>query len=113
MKKAASPGTMTPELGNAITTLAAEMMNSMHKASVTTPELDWTHAVVAAAIACRGIATNEMVKNPDLDAESARQIMIAQFLQILSLPAELIKIVDVKDGKDGFVAGIIPAGPKH
>lgn len=79
--------------------LSGELITLIHKAQVATPEIDWLLAVTAAAVACRGVAAREMSADPKLDLDHARRLMLGQFINVLSMPAELVRVQN--DGKDG------------
>lgn len=97
---------LTPVQAEAITQLGADLMSVMVK-RITAADLDWTHAVAAAAIACRGVAAREMAVDSDLDLDKARQVMFLQFLNVLSMPAELVRAFKTDDGED-FEAVVLP-----
>jgi hypothetical protein len=90
---------MTPALSEAITTLAAEVLDVAREAGKNTPELNWLHAVGALAVACRGLAAQAMADDPRLDLDKARQMMTLQFINVMSLPAELVRVMKAEEGE--------------
>lgn len=97
---------MTPAIAEAIGAVTAELMQVMFDAGSKHPELEWTDLVVAAASAMRGLAARARHIDPSLTEGAATTILFGQFLAVLALPSELIKIVG--DGGVPDKAGFIP-----
>jgi hypothetical protein len=91
---------LTPELADALTTLAGQVLDLTRKATEKTPELAWLHVVGALAVACRGLAATAMADDPKLDLDTARQMMTLQFINVMSLPVELVRVMKSKPGED-------------
>ena len=89
---------LTPEGAEEIAKLAASILNVVGKTMEQTPIVDWEGAISACALACRGLASAEMGKNASLSFDGARSIVFDRFVQVLSMPEELIKVVQTEGG---------------
>jgi hypothetical protein len=88
---------LDPAHAEAMMRLAATLTDAMTAAGRANPDLTWLNMVLAAAVACRGVAAVAMSDNPAIKLDDARRAMTLQFLEVMSMPAELVRTVKTKD----------------
>lgn len=95
---------MTPAHAEALMRLAAQLTDVMVAAGRANHDLTWLNMVMAAGVACRGVAAVVMAENPEITLNRARIAMMGEFANVMALPAELVRTVP--GGDDGTV--VIP-----
>jgi hypothetical protein len=95
---------MSPQIAEGIGALAADLMQVLFDARAQYPELGFPHLLSAAAVAMRGLGAVARRQDQSLSAPAVNDELLRQFLIVLAMPDELIRIVaDGKQDKAGFI----------
>jgi hypothetical protein len=86
-----------------IGTVAGALMEQMKTLAQANDTLTWTDMISAAAVACRGVAAMAMVADPELTLDQARMKMTRRFVEVMSLPPELVRVQKAEDGEEAQV----------
>jgi hypothetical protein len=106
-KQPNNPPQLTVADAEAVTGLAVQLIGPLAKA-VRHGQMPWLRAIAAAAVACRGVAATAMAKDPALTLDEARQMMLVEFVKVLSMPGELVRILPGDDPDDDLEAIALP-----
>jgi hypothetical protein len=88
---------LDPAHAEAMMHLAAQLTDAMNAAGRANHDLTWLNAVTAAAVACRGLAAVVMANDPTITLDLARVAMIRAFIEVMALPAELVRTMNAGD----------------
>jgi len=91
------------ERANAVGQVAGALMDTMRDQGLHYPGMAWTDMIYAASVACRGVAGLAMAADPELTLDQARARMTRLFIDVMCLPAELVRTVAPADGEKGEV----------
>lgn len=98
----------TIDLGKSITDMSMRVLRVMLDSTTENPDLDWLHAVSAAALACRSLAASVVSSNPTLSVKDANEVVLRVFGGVLSAPADVVGVM-VADEEGNVSTDDIPS----